>query len=262
MYSFMANLFSDKSDGLIFECFSIWHLLYLVMIVALIAFTLFRLKNKPYTEKKKTVDLFINTVFGLYIADFFLMPFALGEIDIDKLPFHACTSMCVACFWSSHSRRLNGLRIHFALLGMLSGLMYMVYPSGVAAYGTHPFSYRAIQTLLFHSLMVVYGFLVIFTDEKGLNIKACYKDALILAALTCWAFIGNNLYSGESADYSRYFNWFFIRRDPFALIPESVAPYLTPIVNFAVFLLSELLIYLIYMFIRTKLKKSAIAAEP
>ncbi len=253
MYSFLSDLLSGINDGVIFECYSIWHWLYLLLMIGLTVFSVFRLKDKTIEEKRKGTNLFINIVFILYIADFFLMPFILEEIDIDKLPFHSCTAMCVMCFWSNHNRFLEKFRVHFALLGMICNLMYMVYPSGVMSYEIHPFAYRAAQTLIFHSLMVVYGFLVIFFDEHGLQIKNCYKDAIILVCMTIWAFIGNTCYSAEVGDYSHNFNWFFIRQDPFYLLPENIAPYLSPILNFIAFFGIELLVYLIYYLIRKRI---------
>lgn len=246
MYSFFHKVFSDWEGGLVFNCFSVWHWMYILLILALIVWSVLRLKGKSAAEQKKGIDVFINIVTGLYVADLFLMPFALGEIDVDKLPFHACTSMCVMCFCSNHNRFLAKFRIHFALLGAISAMMYMVYPSGVMSYETHPLSYRAVQTLLFHSLLLVYGVLAIVFDERGLRIRECYKDALILVVLTGWAFLGNTMYSGAAGDYSRDFNWFFIRQDPFGLLPEAVAPYLAPVVNFLALFLVELAVYFIY----------------
>ena len=250
MYSFMNKLFSDKEDGVIFECFGIWHWIYLLFFTAITVFSVYYLKNKDSHTRKKFTNIFINVVFCLYVADFFLMPFALGEIDIDKLPFHSCTAMCVMCFMSNHNGFLSKYRTNFAMLGFLSNMMYIVYPSGVASYETHPFSYRAAQTLLFHGFMVVYGLLVIIFNEEGLNIRKCHRDLVILLSLTCWALIGNGLYSGELGGYSHSFNWFFIRQDPFDLFPSDIAPYITPIVNIIAFFSLEIIIYLCYSYFK------------
>ena len=89
MYSVISSWFSDWSDGIIFQCFSIWHWMYIALIVGLITVSICFLRNRSVSVKKKWTNLFIDLVFCLYIADFFLMPFALGEIDVDKLPFHS-----------------------------------------------------------------------------------------------------------------------------------------------------------------------------
>ena len=60
--------------------------------------------NKKQSTKVKAINLVISLVFGLYILDFFLMPFAYGEIDLEKLPFHICTTMCVLSYLSRHTK--------------------------------------------------------------------------------------------------------------------------------------------------------------
>ena len=66
--------------------------------------------------KQKVLKVLIYVAFGLYIADFFMMPLSQNEINIEKLPFHACTSMCVMCFLSYHNSFLNKYRTSFAML--------------------------------------------------------------------------------------------------------------------------------------------------
>ena len=41
------------------------------------------MKNKEQNVKEKAINITINLAFGLYIADFFIMPFAYGEIDLE-----------------------------------------------------------------------------------------------------------------------------------------------------------------------------------
>ena len=64
----------------------------------------------------------------------------------------------------------------------------------------------------------------------------------VLAGMTLWAILGNSLYNGTSENYSHFFNWFFVVRDPFGLLPATLAPYVMPFVNIAVFFLVEILI--------------------
>lgn len=246
VYPVFKEMLSDKKDGIVFEYFGIWHFMYIALVIGLITFFIVYFKRRDEEQRRRITNVFIDIVFVLYMADFFLMPFALGEIDVDKLPFHSCTSMCIMCFWSNHNRFLGRFRVNFALLGALCNVMYIVYPSGVVSYETHPLSYRAAQTLLFHGLMIVYGVLVILFDENGLKLKRCYRDAVILLCLTGWAFIGNTIYSGEAGNYSRSFNWFFIRQDPFFVLPETIAPIVAPILNFIAFFSLEIIVYLIY----------------
>ena len=245
MYEILNNLLSDKKGGEIFRCFGVWHFVYIAL--AAVAFTLIflSLKSKDKDAKDKVMLTLINISFGLYILDFFLMPFAYGEIDIEKLPFHICTAMCVACFLSNHIERLKPLRVHFALLGFISNLVYLIYPAGVMWHATHPLSYRVVQTLIFHGIMSLYGLLTLVYDGKELSFKTCYRDLAVILGMTVWALVGNLLYNGEAGEYSHFFNWFFVIRDPFYILPADIAPFIMPFVNIGLFFGVEMLVYLI-----------------
>ena len=243
MYSVLHGILSDKKGGEIFTLFGIWHFIYIALTVAAVIFLYFFLKNKGDTERKKVIGASINFAFALYIADLFLMPLAYGEIDIEKLPFHACTAMCVACFLSYHSRFWEKFRSSFALLGLISNLVYLIYPAGVMWHAVHPLSYRVIQTLLFHSVMTVYGVLVLIFQRDLFAPVKCYRDLGVTVCMTLWALIGNYAYNGSSEGYSHFFNWFFVVRDPFWLIPEAVAPFIMPFLNIIIFFAVEMAIY-------------------
>ena len=245
MYKILNNMLSDKKGGEIFRCFGAWHFIYIALAAAAFVVIFLLLKSKDRSAKDKVMLTLINISFGLYILDFFLMPFAYGEIDIEKLPFHICTAMCVACFLSNHIERLKPLRVHFALLGFISNLVYLIYPAGVMWHATHPLSYRVVQTLIFHGIMTVYGLLTLVYDGKDLSFKTCYRDLAIISGMTAWALLGNILYNGEAGEYSHFFNWFFVIRDPFYILPASIAPFIMPLVNIGLFFGVEMLIYLI-----------------
>ena len=245
MYEILNDLLCDKKSGEFFRCFGVWHLVYITL--AAVAFTLIflSLKSKDKDAKDKVMLTLINISFGLYILDFFLMPFVYGEIDIEKLPFHICTAMCVACFLSNHIERLKPLRVHFALLGFISNLVYLIYPAGVMWHATHPLSYRVVQTLIFHGIMSLYGLLTLVYDGKELSFKTCYRDLAVISGMTVWALVGNLLYNGEAGEYSHFFNWFFVIRDPFYILPANIAPFIMPFVNIGLFFGVEMLVYLI-----------------
>ena len=107
MYSILHQLLADKKGGIVFTCFGPWHLLYMAVIFLSIAALLLWLRDKSDTVRQRTVDGALNCSFGLYMADFFLMPFAYGAIDLEKLPFHVCTTMCVLCFIARRDPRLE-----------------------------------------------------------------------------------------------------------------------------------------------------------
>lgn len=257
MYSFLHILLADKKGGKIFTLFSGWHFFYLLLTVGVIVGVLLALKNKSERAKQTTQKAFIYTAFGLYIADLFFMPLAYGEIDIEKLPFHACTAMCVACFLSYRVRFLEKYRLSFVLLGFISNFVYLVYPAGVMWHAVHPLSYRVIQTLIFHSVMTIYGALVFVYEKDKFHISAWKKDLLVVAMMTVWALIGNYTYNGTAEGYSHFFNWFFVVRDPFYALPESIAPLVMPFLNIAVFFGVEMLIHTIMFAVKKYRKEKA-----
>lgn len=57
-------------------------------------------------------------------------------------------------------------------------------------------------------------------------------------AMTVWALLGNYIYNGSAGEYSHFFNWFFVVRDPFGALPEKIAPF----VNIALFFAVEVLL--------------------
>ena len=116
--------------------------------------------------------------------------------------------------------------------------------------------YRVWQTLLFHGLMTAYGVMSISLGDVKLEIKKWYKDLAVVGGMAAWALIGNVLYNGTEGDYSRFFNWFFVVRDPFYLIPESISPYIMPFVMVAVFFGVQMAVHLVYWLVRRKIVKN------
>jgi hypothetical protein len=249
MYSILRDLLSDRKGGATFNCFDGWHLCWIVAVFTVILELWFGLKNRNDEVKRKAVNICIDVAFGLYLADFFLMPFAYGNIDIEKLPFHICTVMCVLCYLSRHTKFFEKYKLQFAIYGLISNFVYLIYPAGVMWQQVHPLSYRVIQTLLFHGIMTVYGFLVLLFDFQP-DWKKWHRDLAVIAAVTLWAMVGNYLYNGEVGEYSHFFNWFFVVRDPFYLMPKDIAPFVMPLLNMGLFFGVNMLIRLVCVSIR------------
>ena len=241
MYALIHGLLADRASAAPFTCFGSWHLRYIIGTVVLAALILLLTKNGS-RARSKAASVFIHIAFGLYIADFFLMPFAYEQIDMEKLPFHVCTAMCVMCFLSRHVRFLEKYRANFAMLGFVSNLVYLIYPAGVMWHQVDPLCYRVIQTLTFHGVMTVGGLLTLVSDGEGLSAKSCRRDLAVLVCMTAWAVLGNVLYTGAAGSYDHWFNWFFVTGDPFGLLDRSVAPYVMPFVNIVIFFAAELLV--------------------
>ena len=150
MYEILNELLKDKKIEPIFSCFGIWHLLYIFIVIALIIFLVFIFKKKQKDSQLKLINCTINIAFSLYMLDFFLMPFAYKEIDLEKLPFHICTITCVLSFIARHNNKLNKYAIPISILVLVGNFIYLIYPAGVGWYQINIFSYRVVQTLLYH----------------------------------------------------------------------------------------------------------------
>ena len=252
MYDFMKKLLQDKKDGYIFKCFDIYHIVFLVILTSAIVILISLFKNKSESAKNKLINCSIGAAFGIYLIGFFLMPFAYGVIDIEKLPFHACTLTCVLCFLSRHNKFLGKFKSSFAIIGFTSNLAFTLYPAGIMWNQVHPLSYRSVETLLFHGIMSAYGiFSIAFEQDMVLDWKKLFKnDFVILVLMIIWALIGCYSYSGYYNGYEHWYNWFFVRTDPFNIIP----PYAAPFVTLLAFFLADVIIRLVYSKIKKHLK--------
>ena len=70
--------------------------------------------------------------------------------------------------------------------------------------------------------------------------------------MTAWALIGNYAYNGTSDGYSHFFNWFFVVRDPFYAIPESIATFIMPFLNMIIFFAVEIIIHIVIWIIQRR----------
>ena len=107
MYTMIHNLLADRSGDVLFTCFGAWHIGYLLLIFILIGICCRYVSSLEPHRKQKFLDRSSEAAFGVYILDFFLMPLAYGYLDVEKLPFHVCTAMCVSGFLSCKSTPLK-----------------------------------------------------------------------------------------------------------------------------------------------------------
>ena len=232
MYPILQELLSDKTGGRTFVLFGPWHWFWIGMTILAAAVLIRTLGRGDDAMKKGILDRLSGLAFGLYILDFFLMPLAYGQIDVEKLPFHACTAMCVMCFLSRRSSFWGRFRGAFAVLGFVSNVVYLVYPAGVMWQGVHPLCYRVIQTLGFHGLMTAACLLSLIFEGTGSRVQ----NLAVTAAMTLWAMVGNFAYNSQT----RLYNWFFVVRDPFGILPEEISSYVMPVLNIVMFFAVEL----------------------
>lgn len=244
MYEILRDFLSDKDTGdFTFEALSFCHILYLLIIVSSIVLVLFLFRNKSSESKKKLVDITVTIALCVYIADIFLMPFSEGEIDIDKLPFHICTLMSVMCYLSRHTKFWSKFKTSFTYMGLIGALLYIAYPSGVST--ADGYSYRIVQTVLYHGLMVAQGVFAIAYDDLDTSWKNLKYDAIAIVGLAIWAILGNALYSGTITElctckegctevitlYDRDFNWFFVKHDALGIVSDEIDMYIAPFIT-------------------------------
>lgn len=251
MYNILRELLADKTGGIAFKCFGFFHICFIVVFLTIAVMLCLYLKNKSSEKQKKAADTVIGIALAVYIADFFLMPFAYQAINIDKLPFHVCTTMCVLCFWSRHSAFLGRFRLQFAMLGFLSNLTYLMYPAAMMWLKLHPLSYRVLQTLVFHGVMMIYGMIVLVFERQEFTWRNIYKDLGVIVGMAAWARLGNTLYNNSEKVY----NWFYVIEDPFGLFPKDIAPYIAPFLNIAIFFSAALVVYWIFSKVFVKWKR-------
>lgn len=244
MYETLHKVLQDQTGGAVFGLFNIWHILYLALLVSGIIAMLLLFRNQTNQAKNHLINWTITGAFLLYMLDFFVMPFSYGYIDIDKLPFHICTLMGILCFVSRHNAFFGKFKITFSVMGLIGGLMYVAYPSGVADGEVCIFSYRITQTLIYHGMMIAQGVYTLAFDDSKPQWKTCWKDAVTVALMVIWATIGNTLYAG--VENGRTFNWFFVSSDPLGIVPDTIAPFVMPFVMIVVIFGMDICIRLIY----------------
>ena len=241
MYKVLNELLKDRSGDIVFNCFGIYHIIYIIIGIIFLAFLII-LINKKQDKKESIINIVLDIALILYILDFFLMPLAYGEIDIEKLPFHACTCMCVMSFLSRRIKWLSKFKNSFAMLGLISNTVYFFYPAGVMWYQVSPFCYRVIQTLMYHYIMMVYGILVLVYERNDMSFKDIIYDVIVIIGMTLWALIGNLAYNNIQ-DSGRIINWFFVVKDPFGLIDPNISKFIMPFITPTSFMLVTLSIY-------------------
>lgn len=224
MRDFFLNLF-QLEGGPEITLFSIWHIMYILIIVGGTIGIAFALKNKSAKTKTVVLNILAIATIATYILDFFAMPLNRfnGDstrqlIDLDKLPFHICTFIGILvpfAQFNTAAKRGSSFREVVACLAIVSSLMYITYPgSALGDIGT--FSYKVVQTFVFHGFLFSWGVISLTTGSIALKFKNIWKQLVGILVVMVWATFGNYLY----ADY----NWFFLKSSIFPFIPDSLMP--------------------------------------
>lgn len=222
MNEFFKNIFGTSTGSVEITLFSIWHILYIVLIFGLSLGGYFLLRKKSDKAKTVTLKTLAYLVIGIYILDFFIMPFSQGKIDIDKLPFHICTLTGVFIPFAQFNKKFEPVRSVITCFAIVASLMYITYP-GSALGGVTPWCYKVVQTFVFHGLVFAWGFLSVTLKAVNFNFKNIWKEAVGLVAIIIWAFFGNYAYLGIPDGH--HYDWFFITGSTFPFIPSWLMPF-------------------------------------
>lgn len=245
---------ATENNGI--SMFSWAHILYLVLIIGcIVALSIIFIKKKQ-TTKTLVVDIVAILVAVAYFGDFFLQPFYDGgtltenaDIILDKFPFHICTVLCPLILISRFSKYCKILKTPVAVLCCVAPLMWLVYPGTALDTDLAFYSYVIFQLFSYHGLVFIYGMVYLLLNEDKLEIKKCYKEAILVLCITLWAAFGNAIYS--EVDGHGY-NWFFIVDPVFGFIPDAINPFVVPTIIY----LSSLIVYGVYYLVMYFINKN------
>lgn len=222
MRDFMLKLFGTSEGGVEITLFSIWHIIYIILILGLTIGGAYILKNKDANKKSKVLGILAYLVVGIYIADFFIQPLSSSDytMNVDKLPFHICTLMGVLVPFAQFNKKFDKIKDVICCLSIVGPLMYITYP-GSALGGVSPWCYQVIQTFVFHGLVFAWGVLSLATGSIKFEFKKIWKELVAIVIIILWASFGNVVYSNENHHY----DWFFVTGSTFPFVPKFLMPY-------------------------------------
>ena len=105
--------------------------------------------------------------------------------------------------------------------------------------------------LLFHGVMTTSGLFVLIFEIDKFDKKDLSKAIMIIIFITIWSIIGNNLYNNEE----RIYNWFFVIRDPFYILPKEIALYIMP---FVMIIIMSFLVGVVYLLFNKIISKNKV----
>lgn len=243
---FLIRIFRGDVGGPAIEMYNWVHILYLVIIVGSIVGLYFLFRNKKQETKSLVLKIMAIVIIGLYLTDFLVHPFMYGgrdELIVDKLPYHICTASAILIsIVNIFPKQTRHIKNAVVLFGLIGAFYYVFIPSGVTGPDVKAFSYKEIQTFLYHGTLLGYGVLSLLFGDVKLDIKKCWIDAIVLVTLILISLGANAAYSIPDGGH---YDWFFTTGSSFG-IPSTVMPF----VIFGVFFGTSLLIYGIYYLVK------------
>lgn len=253
MREIFLKFFEDKPANEFTEIslYSLNHIFYIVAIFFIVAMIAVKYFNKEDSKKEKVLNIVAILILVSYISDFFFHPFfnggtmnENGNIILDKFPFHVCTVLCPLIIICRYSKHKKAIQTPISVLASVVPFMWIVFPGSALDTDKSAFSYEIMQLFVYHGLVFAYGFLSIVLKESKLEIRKCYKEAILVVCVSLWATLGNSLYSSSNEHY----NWFFLEYPVFNFIPDAINPFVVIIFVYtgcmAVYGIYYLVIYL------------------
>ena len=241
MRDVLINIFKDDTFGPDITLFGVFHILYFIIIMGFAFFMAYHFRNSESEKKKKILDIMAIVLVCLYLGDFFIHPFMYNEdvLNADKLPFHICTISCpLIAITRIFPKKTRYIQHAVPVLALVGALMYVTCPNGAVGVGVKAFSYRMIQTFIYHGLLFTYGVCTLAYGENKLKYQKIYVEFILILALTVLSLIANHAYSIPGGAHH---DWFFTTGSSF-----GVSPYLMPFVMIVIIFAMCNAIYLIY----------------
>ena len=136
------------------------------------------------------------------------------------MPFHICTLTAVFIPFAQFNKKIDKIKDVISCFVIVAPLMYITYP-GSALGGVSFYSYKVIQTFIFHGLVFAWGVLSLTTGFSKLEFKNIWKELIGIIIIILWASFGNNTYS----HLAHHFDWFFVTGSTFPFVPTWLMPF-------------------------------------
>lgn len=251
MSEILVKLLSNPEVATVkMELFSVWHILYFVIIFACPFALAGLLRHVSQARQDQALRGVALAVFLIYIGDFFLQPFYNdGNMIVDKLPFHVCTFLCPALMLVQFSskQKLRWFYDAISLLAIVCPFMYFAYPNTAFGDTYTPWCYRVLQTFLYHGSLYTWGTLAVLLGRAQCGATVLPKVLLVQFIITVWASVGNAAYG---------YNWYFLQGLDLGFVElKHPATYL--LINAGVFCMVLLVYCIAHAVAAAKTKKAA-----
>lgn len=248
----LIDLFKQDVGGPAIEMYNWVHIMFILIIVGSIVGLYFLFRNKKVETRQLVLKIMAIVIVGLYLTDFLVHPFMYGGEDaliVDKLPYHICTASGVLVgIINIFPNKTKHIRVAVTTFGLIGAFLYIFIPSGVTGPDVKAFSYKEIQTFLYHGTLLGYGILSLLWEEIKPDFKKCWIDAIVVIVLILISLGANAAYSTPDHHY----DWFFTTGSSFG-INETIMPFII----FGVFFGLDMVIYLVCYLVSKYLKKEA-----